>query len=231
MIYRNRRQAGQELASRLRELAGRENLLVLGIPRGGVVVAHEIARSLHAPLDVYLARKLGAPGNPELAIGAISADGQVVLDQSLADVTGAGKAYVQAEAERQKREIQRRLKLYRGAVPPPKIQGKTVILADDGVATGATTLAAVRALRAAGPRELILAVPVASREAAEKLSDEVDRFVCPLVPDFFWAVGSFYEDFDQTADDEVIQLLHDPALPGGEEVEAADGFTNSEPTT
>lgn len=212
MLYRDRRHAGQEVAARLRDLKGRQDLLVLGVPRGGVVVAHQIALALGCPLDVYLAHKLGAPGNPELAIGAISADGQVLVDEGLARAVGADDEYLQAEVAHQKREIERRLARYRGTAPPPVIKDRTVILVDDGAATGATLLAAAKALRLAGPRMLIVAVPVASDEAAEKLSAEADRFVCPLVPDFFWAVGAFYQDFDQTTDEEVIRLLHDPAL-------------------
>ncbi len=213
MLYRDRRHAGQEVAARLRDMKGRHDLLVLGVPRGGVVVAHQIALALGAPLDVYLAHKLGAPGNPELAIGAVSADGQVFVDEGLARAVGADEAYLEAEVSRQKREIDRRLARYRGAAPPHAIKDKTVILVDDGAATGATLLAAAKALRRAEPRMLIVAVPVASEEAAEKLSAEADRFVCPLVPQFFWAVGAFYQDFDQTTDEEVIRLLHDPALP------------------
>lgn len=212
-MYRDRRQAGLELASHLEDLAGRSDVLVLGVPRGGVVVAHQMALALDAPLDVYLARKLGAPGNPELAIGAISADGQAVLDESLAHAVGADEAYIRSETQRQQREIERRLARYRGELPPLEVRGRVVVLVDDGAATGATTLAAVRALNAAGPSQLILALPVASQEAAAKLSAEVSRFVCPLVPDFFWAVGAFYADFSQTTDEEVIRLLHDPALP------------------
>ncbi len=224
MLYRDRRHAGQELAARLRDLKGRRDLLVLGVPRGGVVVAHQIALALGAPLDVYLAHKLGAPGNPELAIGAISADGQVLVDESLAQAVGADEDYLQAEIARQKREMARRLARYRGGAPAPTIQDRTVILVDDGAATGATLLAAAKALRLSNPRALIVAVPVASDEAAEKLSAAADRFVCPLVPDFFWAVGAFYQDFDQTTDEEVIRLLHDPALPRSS---AARGEGNS----
>ncbi len=213
MLYRDRRHAGQEVAARLRDLKGRQDLLVLGVPRGGVVVAHQIALALGAPLDVYLAHKLGAPGNPELAIGAISADGQVFVDEALARAVGADDEYLQGEVAHQKREIERRLARYRGQAAPNPVKDRVVILVDDGAATGATLLAAAKALRLAGPRMLIVAVPVASVEAAEKLSEVADRFVCPLVPDFFWAVGAFYEDFDQTTDEEVIRLLHDPALP------------------
>lgn len=213
MLYRDRRHAGQELAARLRDLKGQRDLLMLGVPRGGVVVAHQIALALGAPLDVYLAHKLGAPGNPELAIGAISADGQILVDEPLARAVGADKDYLEAEVARQKREMARRLARYRGTAPAPAIRNKTIILVDDGAATGATLLAAAKALRLSEPRMLIVAVPVASDEAAEKLSAEADRFVCPWVPDFFWAVGAFYQDFDQTTDEEVIRLLHDPALP------------------
>ncbi len=227
MYFRDRRHAGRELASHLGDLVGRSGVLVLGIPRGGVVVAHQVALAVNAPLDVYLARKLGAPGNPELAIGAISADGRVVVDDALARSVGADEAYIQAEAERQRREIERRLARYRGERPPLVVKGKVVVLVDDGVATGATTLAAARALKAEGPSQLILAVPVASQEAAGKLSAEVDRFVCPLIPDFFWAVGAFYANFTQTTDEEVIQLLHDPALPEGED-SGAGGFPSDE---
>lgn len=213
MLYRDRRHAGQEVAARLRDLMGRRDLMVLGVPRGGVVVAHAIASALRSPLDVYLAHKLGAPGNPELAIGAISADGQVLVDENMARALGADEPYLQAEIARQKREMERRLVRYRGTAAPLDVKDKTVILVDDGAATGATLLAAAKALRLAGPRMLIVAVPVASEEAAEKLTAEADRFVCPLVPQFFWAVGAFYQDFDQTTDEEVIRLLHDPALP------------------
>jgi len=212
MLYRDRRHAGQEVAARLRDMKGRRDLLVLGVPRGGVVVAHQIALALGAPLDVYLAHKLGAPGNPELAIGAISADGQILVDEDLARAVGADEEYLQAEIARQRREMERRLARYRGTAAPPDIKGKRVILVDDGAATGATLLAAAKALRLAGPAMLIVAVPVASDEAAEKLSAEADRFVCPLVPEFFWAVGAFYQDFDQTTDEEVVRLLHDSAL-------------------
>lgn len=213
MLYRDRRHAGQEVAARLRDLMGRRDLLVLGVPRGGVVVAHAIASALRCPLDVYLAHKLGAPGNPELAIGAISADGQVLVDEGWARAVGADEEYLRAEIARQKREIERRMARYRGTAAPLDVKGKTVILVDDGAATGATLLAAAKALRLAGPNMLIVAVPVASDEAVEKLSAAADRFVCPLVPAFFWAVGAFYQDFDQTTDEEVIRLLHDPALP------------------
>lgn len=227
MHYRDRRQAGLELASYLGDLKGHPHVLVLGIPRGGVVVAHQVALALNAPLDVYMARKLGAPGNPELAIGAISADGRVVVDEALAAAVGADEEYVRREAQRQQREVERRLARYRGQLPPLIVKDRVVVLVDDGLATGATTLAAARALRAEKPSQLILAVPVASREAAAKLSVEVDRFVCPLVPDFFWAVGAFYADFTQTADEEVIQLLQDPALPGRDSA-GAGGFPNDD---
>jgi putative phosphoribosyl transferase len=180
------------------------------------VVAHEVALSLKVPLDVYIARKLGAPGNPELAIGAVSGDGTVVMDRGLARAVGADDSYIDAEAEKQKREIERRLARYRGDAPRLDVKDKVVVLVDDGLATGATALAAARGLRAARPKQLILAVPVASSEATAKLSAEVDRFVCPHVPSVFWAVGGFYQVFDQTTDEEVIQLLRDPALPARE---------------
>jgi len=191
------------------------------------VVAHQIALALRAPLDVYLARKLGAPGNPELAIGAISADGRTVVDEALAHAVGADEAYIESEAQRQRREIERRLARYRGKLPPLVLKDRVALLVDDGAATGATTLAAVRGVKAEEPSQLILALPVASREAAAKLSAEVTRFVCPLIPDFFWAVGAFYTNFTQTTDEEVIQLLHDPALPGRAGF-GADGLPSDE---
>jgi putative phosphoribosyl transferase len=227
MHYRDRRQAGLELATHLGDLEGHPHVLVLGIPRGGVVVAHQVALALNAPLDVYMARKLGAPGNPELAIGAISADGRVVVDEALARAVGAGEEYVRRETQRQQREIERRLARYRGRLPPLVVKDRIVVLVDDGVATGATTLAAVQALAAEGPSQLILAVPVASQEAAAKLAAEVDRFVCALIPDLFWAVGAFYADFAQTTDEEVIQLLQDPAL-SGRDSDGAGGFPNDD---
>jgi len=209
MPFRDRREAGQLLAQALAFLKGKENVIVLGIPRGGVVVAAEVARAIGAPLDVYITRKIGAPYNPELAIGAIASSGDVVLDEGLIGSLGVSPEFVQDETERQRREIERRLKKYRGNRPAQKLEGRTVVLVDDGVATGATTLAAIRALRKQKPAELILAVPVGPPDAVARLSEEVDRLVCLDTPPLFWAVGAFYAIFDQTSDEEVMRLLRE----------------------
>jgi len=209
MPFRDRREAGQLLAQALAFLKGKEDVIVLGIPRGGVVVAAEVAVAIGAPLDVYITRKIGAPYNPELAIGAIASSGDVVLDEGLIGSLGVSPEYVQDETERQRREIERRLKKYRGNRPAQKLEGKTVLLIDDGIATGATTLAAIRALRKQKPAELILAVPVGPPDAVARLSEEVDKLVCLDTPPLFWAVGAFYAIFDQTSDEEVMRLLRE----------------------
>jgi len=207
MLFRDRREAGQLLAERLEFLQGREGLLVLGIPRGGVVVAAEVSRALGAPLDVFIARKLGAPHNPELAVGAVASSGEVVLDPHLIAALGVPQSYVDAEIERQRAEIGRRLKAYRGDRPAPDFKDKVVILTDDGVATGATMRAAIQALKSTDVRELIVALPVGPPNTVQELADMVDRMVCLHTPTFFWAVGAFYLEFGQTSDAEVIQLL------------------------
>jgi len=209
MPFRDRQEAGQLLAQALAFLKGREDVIVLGIPRGGVVVAAEVARALGAPLDVYITRKIGAPYNPELAIGAIASSGDVVLDQALIASLGVSPEYVENETERQRREIQRRLKRYRGDRPTQELEGKAVLLVDDGVATGATTLAAIRALKKQKPAELILAIPVGPPNTVARLRKEVDRLVCLETPELFWAVGAFYQIFDQTSDEEVVRLLQE----------------------
>jgi predicted phosphoribosyltransferase len=207
MRFRDRREAGQLLARELAGLKGQKGLIVLGIPRGGVVVAHEVAKELGAPLDVYITRKIGAPYNPELAIGAVASDGTRVLDDDLIQRMGVPEEYVEAEAQRQRKEIERRVMAYRGSRPEPQLEDRTVILVDDGVATGATVLASLRAIRGRQPRELVLAVPVGPPETMELLSHEADRVVCLHTPEAFWAVGAFYAIFDQTSDEEVVHLL------------------------
>ena len=209
MRFRDRQEAGQLLAQALTFLEEKKDVIVLGIPRGGVVVAAEVARAIGVPLDVYITRKIGAPYNPELAIGAIASSGDVVLDEGLMGSLGVSPEYVQDETERQRREIRRRLKKYRGNRPAQKLEGKTVLLVDDGIATGATTLAAIRALKKQRPAELVLAVPVGPPDAVARLREEVDRLVCLDTPQFFWAVGAFYEVFDQTSDEEVVRLLRE----------------------
>ncbi|MBM4431248.1 MAG: phosphoribosyltransferase, partial [Chloroflexi bacterium] len=191
MYFEDRRQAGELLAKELTWLQGQTDVIVLGIPRGGVVVAYEVAQALHAPLDVYIARKIGAPYNPELAIGALASDGAQVLDQKLIAQLGVTDNYLQKEIEHQREEIKRRWAAYRGNRPEPQLEGKNVILVDDGVATGATVLASLRALRQRKPGQLILAVPVGPEETIQQLSQEADRVVCLYVPDVFWAVGAF----------------------------------------
>jgi putative phosphoribosyl transferase len=208
MLFRDRQDAGRQLARRLASLRlDPKHALLLAIPRGGVVVAAEIAAALHLPLDVFITRKLGAPGNPELAIGAIASDGAVFLDDLLVQSTGATERYVASETERQREEIRRRLLRYRGDRPSPTLQGKDVVLVDDGIATGATTLVALRALRRQDPARLILAVPVGPPDAIRRMEREADLVVALEQPEPFWSVGAFFADWAQTTDNEVVDLL------------------------
>ena len=207
MRFHDRTAAGQELAQALADLKGRDDLLVLGVPRGGVVVAFEVARALGAPLDVCLTHKLGAPDNPELAIGAVTESGRVVLDQDIIDHLWVPSSYIQAESERQHQELARRARLYRGDRPAPRILGRTVMVVDDGLATGSTMLAALQALDAQAPASLIAAIPVAPPEAIRRLASQADRVECLLSPRPFWAVGAFYAHFEQVSDDQVVELL------------------------
>jgi len=215
-IFRNRTHAGWWLAQHLRRFRGPETV-VLGIPRGGVIVAAEVARSLGAKLDVAIARKLPAPGQPEVAIGAVTPTGGVFLDAALIRWLGVGDPYLRGVIEKERREAERRERVFRAGAPAQSIAGKVAIVVDDGLATGATMCAAVRALKLAKPQRLVVAAPVASPEACHVLQREADEIVCPLeVPDF-GGVGCFYEDFTQTSDQEVQEALgqsHDAPLVG-----------------
>lgn len=204
-MFEDRVDAGRRLAARLGRYRG-TNAIVLAIPRGGVVVGYEVASSLGIPLDVVIPRKLGAPGQPELAIGAIG-DGISVLNQQIVDYLRVPQRYIEAEIEQQRRELERRLTLYRGDRPFPDLRGRTAVLVDDGIATGYTTIAAARSVRARQPEKLVLAVPVAPAEGVELLRPEVDEIVVLETPEPFFAVGSWYADFGQTTDAEVIELL------------------------
>lgn len=210
MRFRDRREAGTLLAEELTFLKGREDVIVLAIPRGGVVVGYEVAKSLEVPLSVYITRKIGAPSNPELAIGALASDGSVVLDEGIIRQLAVSSEYVGEEKARQQREIERRLAKYSGGRPLPELEGKVVVLVDDGVATGATMLATIRALQRRELAQLILAIPVGPPDTVEQLSREVDMTICLSAPPFFWAVGEFYDIFDQTSDEEVTSLLAKP---------------------
>jgi putative phosphoribosyl transferase len=207
-LFRDRREAGVALARRLAGLALADPV-VLALPRGGVPVAVEVARELHAPLDLLLVRKIGAPMQPELAVAAIvdGAQHDLVIDEETLAWSGATREYVDAEAQRQLVEIERRRRLYLGAREPVEIAGRTAIVVDDGIATGTTVRAALKALRRRHPARLVLAVPVAPREAVAELGPEVDQLVCLETPQWFRAVGAHYDDFTQVEDDEVVALL------------------------
>ena len=207
MAYFNDRvEAGKRLASELADFAGKD-AIVLAIPRGGVVVGSEIAKALDLPLDVIIPRKVGAPDNPELAIGAVAEDGTIILDKQLVAYLGVPQDYISEESERQKREIERRLKLYRQNEPYPNLQRRDVILVDDGIATGSTMKAALASVKNRGAKTVTVAVPVGPPSTIEELEKQADRVVCPYTPEYFQAIGQFYNDFDQTTDEEVIQLL------------------------
>jgi predicted phosphoribosyltransferase len=205
--YRDREDAGRALARQLAEYVGRPEVLVLALPRGGVPVGYEVARALGAPLDIFLVRKLGVPGHEELAMGAIASGGVRVLNPRVVAQLGIPDAAIERVAQREQAELERREHAYRGDRPPPSVQGCTVILVDDGLATGSTMRAAAAALKAMGPRRLVVAVPVAAAETCDELRGEVDQVVCAMTPEPFYAVGLWYEDFAQTTDDEVRELL------------------------
>lgn len=207
MRYRDRKEAGQRLAERLLDYRDRPGVVVLGLPRGGVVVAYEVARRLHAPLDVFLVRKLGAPGQEELAMGAIASGGVRVLNPAVVEACGIPADLIEEITEQERRELERRDKLYRGDRPPLGVEGRTVILVDDGIATGATMRAAVAALRRLNPARIVVAAPVAAPQACEFLAEEADEAVCDFLPDPFYSVGLWYEDFTQNSDEEIRELL------------------------
>jgi predicted phosphoribosyltransferase len=207
MIYQNREQAGQNLGRSLLRYHVDGDVLVLGLSRGGVPVAAQIARALNAPLDVMVVRKLGVPWNPELALGAIASGGGMFINRAMVEAAGVTPDELVSLTAREQRELERREHLYRPDSSPLRTDGHTVILVDDGMATGATMLAAVRSVLQLGSGRVVVAVPVASREAIERLKREVDEVVCPLVPEPFQAVGLHYHDFAPVADDEVCRSL------------------------
>lgn len=207
LIFNNRVQAGQMLAEALMKHANREDVIVLGLPRGGVPVAYEVASKLHAPLDVLVVRKLGVPGYAELAMGAIASGGVQVVDHDMMRALGIPRAALEAEAAAQLKELHRREMAYRGHTGAPEVAGRTVILIDDGIATGSTIRAAVLALRQQHPKEIIIAVPVAAPDTCEALNPLVDDLVVLTMPEDFGGVSRWYEDFSQTTDDEVRLVL------------------------
>jgi putative phosphoribosyl transferase len=205
-LFKDRVRAGRELVSRLERYRGPETL-VLGLPRGGVVVAAEVARLLDAQFDVIVARKIGAPGNPEYGIGAVAEGGEVVLNEREISISGIGRDYLDEEIRRQEEEIARRVAEYRGGRALPAMSGRPVVVVDDGVATGFTMLAALRAVRRLGARPVVMAAPVVPPATLDRLSFECDDAVVVDAPAVFYAVGLFYEEFDQVSDEEVVRTL------------------------
>ena len=203
----DRTQAGRELATMLHAFRNRTDVIVLGLPRGGVPIAFEVAKALRAPLDVFTVRKIGAPQNEEYALGAIATGGVTAIDWSLAGQLGVSDAALGAVIAREREELSRREQLYRGDRRPLDVTGKTVVVVDDGLATGSTMRAAVAALRTLKPARVVVAVPVASREAASALRQEADAFLSAVLPVELFSVGQWYQDFSQTSDDEVLDLL------------------------
>jgi len=207
MIYRDRIEAGKHLAAQLAHYANRDNLLVLALPRGGVPVAYEVAKALRAPLDIFLVRKLGVPGYEELAMGAIATGGVRVLNDDVVEQLFIPAGVIDSVSANELRELARRERAYRGNRPEPEVRGKTVILVDDGLATGSTMRAAVAALRQQSPARIIVAVPVSAPQTCDEYRMGVDEIVCATTPEPFYGVGRWYKDFSQTTDEEVRDLL------------------------
>ncbi|RNI12429.1 phosphoribosyltransferase [Methanohalophilus sp. RSK] len=206
-IYKNRVDAGLKLAGELSEYANRKDVILLALPRGGVPVAYEISKQLKIPMDIFLIRKLGVPGNEELAMGAIDSEDVRVLNQDIIRYFGISDRMIAKVAADERRELHRRERLYRGDRKRPEIKDRTVILIDDGLATGATMLAAIKALRSKNPSNIVIAVPVASLDTCRVFEKEVDNIICGATPEPFYGVGAWYEDFRQVSDEEVCDML------------------------
>lgn len=207
--FRDRRDAGRILAQKLSAYAKRSDVIVLALPRGGVPVAYEVALALNAPLDIYIVRKLGLPGHEELAIGAIASGGVRVLNDDIVRSLSIPQAMIDAVARQELEELERRERLYRGERRAPEVQDRTVVLIDDGLATGASMRAAVAGIRAQNPARIVVAVPTAAPEVCEAFEFEVDEIVCAITPEPFYGVGRWYEDFSQTTDEEVRAFLEE----------------------
>jgi putative phosphoribosyl transferase len=205
--FRDRTEAGRMLAATLQEYANRDDVVVLALPRGGVPVGFEVAKALKAPLDVFVVRKLGLPGQEELAMGAIASGGARVLSRDLIRALGIPEEVVDQVTREEQRELERREREYRDGRPPVDVRGKTIILLDDGLATGSSMRAAVLALKQKEPAQVVVAVPVAPPDSCAELESVADKAVCAVTPQPFWGVGQWYEDFSQTSDEEVRELL------------------------
>ncbi len=204
-MFRDREDAGQQLAEKLKKYQ-KERPLILALPRGGVPIGHKVAQQLNAPLDVFVVRKIGLPENPEFGVGAVAPD-VLILDEASLHLLGVARSDMEGTIARETQELNRRLQLYRGGKDFPNIADKTVILVDDGIATGVTVRAALQAIQRFQPRKLILAVPVSSPKALEMLKEYVDELICLEIPSYFYAVGAFYLNFSQVSDEEVLILL------------------------
>ena len=218
MLFRDRRHAGQVLAQKLGHYRDREDVLILALPRGGVPVAFEVAQALDAPLDVFIVRKLGLPGQEEFAMGAIATGGVRVVNEDAVKYLRISDEVIDAVAAKEAKELERRERAYRGSRPAPQLAGRTVILVDDGLATGSTMRAAAAALRQQQPARIVIAVPVSAPETCDEFRSEVDEIICAATPGSFRGVGQWYEDFSQTPDDEVHRLLE---AAGHEHVQVA----------
>lgn len=207
MFFQDRKDAGKRLVALLEDYDRSSDTIIVGLPRGGVVVALEVAKALKLPLDVWVTRKIGAPFNPELAIGSVDSDGELLLDDNTAKLYEISDRYVREEVINQAEEIKRRYKAYRGTEEAPAVEGKTVIVVDDGVATGFTMMAALKSIRRNGATTIICAIPVASPRIISKLGELADEVACISSPSYFGAVGEFYRDFTQVSDDEVVECL------------------------
>jgi len=205
-VFANRSEAGQKLAQELLEYKN-ENPIIMAIPRGGIVVADQVAQFLECPLDIIITRKIGAPGNPELAMGAVSGPDKVIINEDIKYGLRVSDDYIEKEVANQLEEIKRRRSMYLGQKLPLDLKGKPVIIIDDGLATGYTAIAAIDAIKEEHPSKIVLAVPVASSDTCQFISSKVDKIVCLMKPEIFYAVGQFYMDFSQTTDDEVIEIM------------------------
>lgn len=215
ILFENRTDAGKKLAVKLEKFRNKK-IMVLAIPRGGVIVGYEIAKKLHAPLDIIVPRKLRAPNQPEYAIGAITEDGNIILNEHAVNSLNISDEYINLESQRQKKEIVRRLRTYKGNQEIPDLTGYYVIVVDDGIATGATMKAALISVKKRGAKSVILAIPVASSSSLNMLKDDADETICLYVPKSFYAIGQFYNSFEQNSDQEVKELLEQNKLDRGE---------------